>query len=202
MPLTIINTSIALIFGLLSMPLFAVDLDLSLDSIEKSSLTELSDSDYKKLREMTKEALNNGSDGSTHQWTNDETGNRGMLTLLSTHDNGETLCRDTEFVNTASGLTSTSLLTLCKLDNNEWKAEDGSFDTSSDVDTEPLVESTNQSIMFEDNIPESTEVKRKTMKGKGNPDYCRELAETIRTVNFNPEAKMKTRLEYKENCLD
>jgi surface antigen len=202
MPLTILNTFVALILGVLSMQIFAIELDLSLDSIEKSSLTELSESDYKKLKEMAKEALNNSPDGSAHQWANDETGNRGMLTLLSTQDGGETLCRNTEFVNTASGLTSTTLVTICKQENGEWKAQDGSFDTSSEVDHEPLIESTSQSIMVEDNMPESTAIKRKTMEGKGDPDYCRELSETLRTINFNPEAKMDLRMEYKENCLE
>lgn len=195
-------TTIAFVFSILSSQAFSVELDLSLDSIEKTSLTELSDSDYKKLREMAKEALNNGSDGSAHQWENGETGNRGMLTLLSTKDNGDTLCRNTEFVNTASGLTSTTLLTICKLENGEWKTQDGSFDTSSEADKELLVESTNQSIMFEENIGESTEIKRKSFDHKVDPEYCRELSETMRPLKLNPEVHSETKSEYKENCLD
>lgn len=89
--------------------------------LESSPIEAFTDSDWVKLKESAREVLNNGNDGDTATWINEDTGYSGSITPLNTIVNNGMTCRKTKFFNSANGMTGSSKFLLCKQEDGKWK---------------------------------------------------------------------------------
>ena len=183
-----LHTAIAVFITVLSLtPLQASALDLDLTFNEESSLTALTDRDWEILKETAMEALDNSPDGSTHIWKNEQSGNKGLMTILSTDHNSPIPCRNAEFFNTAGGISSSTTVKVCKQDDGTWKAE-GSLTTTSKSDITNTFGETGT----------STEITRKTL-GQTS-DYCVQLFQNIENLKGRPVRRSAARDLYEAEC--
>ena len=171
----------------------AAELDLSF--ISESALTRFSDSDWERLRTTAVEALDNSPDGSNHFWRNIETGRSGTITIISTSEQKDTLCRKAKFVNTAEEITSSTAAILCKKDD-EWQVEERRDTTTSD--NTPLVAPSNPSAMYEAPMGTSSDITQKSL-GETS-EYCRDLSKKIEDLKGNPQRRSVARDLYRTEC--
>ena len=173
------------VLSLTSLQVSALNLDLNFT--EESSLTALTDKDWEILKETAMKALDNSPDGSSHIWKNEQSGNTGVMTILSTDHNSAIPCRDAEFFNTAGGISSSTTVKVCKQDDDTWKAT-GPLTTTSESD---ITNSFGQSET-------STEITRKTL-GQTS-DYCVQLFQNIEKLKGQPVRRSAARDLYEAEC--
>jgi surface antigen len=178
---------------------YALDLDLDLDPnlAEESALMELTDSDWLILKTKAREALKTSFDGENNVWKNDETGNSGVIQVLSTHTENDRFCRNTQFINTANNLTSTTVVMLCATNDGKWSEESARVTkTDSAVD---ISNYSSKSEMFNDSQTSgSTEVTAKTL-GKTS-EFCQNLAREIESLKGKPIRRNAAREQHKAEC--
>ena len=173
----------------------ALDLDLSLT--EDTALSSLTDSDWVILKTKARSVLKTSFDGENHVWENPVTSNSGVIKVLSTETKNNTLCRNTQFINTASYMTSITTVMLCQTDDGKWSEESPrvtTTDSQSSVDTSDF-----NSDMFnaEDNKP-STEVTHKTLSQTS--EFCRDLAKEIEALKGKPIRRNAAVEQHKAEC--
>jgi len=173
----------------------ALDLDLSLS--EDTALTSLSDSDWIVLKKEARTALKNSFDGENHVWENTETGNSGVIKILSTETKNDVLCRNTQFINTANYLTSITTVLLCQKDDGTWSEESPRVTTTNTQS--PAVPSSSSSDIFNaEGDSTSTEVTKKTLSQTS--DFCRELAKEIEALKGKPIRRNAAVEQHKAEC--
>ena len=177
----------AFITVLLLTSLQASDLDLDLTFNEESSLTALTDKDWEILKETAMKALDDSPDGSTHIWKNEQSGNKGLMTILSTDHNSPIPCRNAEFFNTAGGISSSTTVKVCKQEDGSWKAT-GPLTTTSKSDITSTFGETGT----------STEISRKTL-GQTS-DYCVQLFQDIEHLKGQPIRRSAARDLHQAEC--
>ena len=172
-------------------------LDLNLNLTEETALTSLTDSDWVILKTKARSVLKTSFDGENHVWENAETGNSGVIKVLSTETKNNTLCRNTQFINTANYLTSITTVMLCQTDDGKWSEESRRVTTS---ETQAAGETTGfNSDMFnaEDNSP-STEITQKTISQTS--EFCRDLAKEIEDLKGKPLRRNAAVEQHKAQC--
>lgn len=190
--------SIAFALSLFSFNSYAVDLNLDLDlnMTQPSALTELSDSDWQILKTKAREVLKTSFDGENNVWKNDETGNSGVIQVLSTHTENDSFCRNTQFINTANNVTSTTVVMLCATEDGKWSEESPRV-TTTDSTTETNF--SNKSDMFNENQTSgSTEITAKTL-GQTS-EFCQNLAREIDSLKGKPIRRNAAREQHKAEC--
>lgn len=194
MKLSYLSKPIALCIALaMPMQIHAMDLNLSFD--ESSALTQLTDSDWKILKEAARNALNNSHDGSSHVWKNVESSNAGVITILSTDSTGDARCRDARFINTAGDLTSTTFVTLCS-QRDKWVEHSLRSTTTTEASAEPT---TSLSVMLDHEPEPSTEITNKIISETS--ERCQQLAKNIENLKGKPLRQSVARDVYGEECL-
>lgn len=173
----------------------ALDLDLSLN--QDTALTSLTDGDWAILKAKARTVLKTSFDGENDVWKNPETGNSGVIKVLSTETKNDTLCRNTQFINTANYLTSITTVLLCQTEDGKWSEESHrvtTTDTQSSTDNSGI-----KSDMFnaEDNSA-STEVTHKTLSQTS--EFCRELAQKIEDLKGKPIRRNAAIEQHKAEC--
>jgi surface antigen len=173
-----------------------LNLDLDLNLTEQSALTELSDSDWTILKTKAREALKTSFDGENNVWKNDETGNSGVIKILSTSTENDSFCRNTQFINTANNITSTTVVMLCATEDGKWsEATPRVTTTGSTTETNH----SNKSDMFnEDSTAGSTEITAKTL-GQTS-EFCQNLAREIESLKGKPIRRDAAREKHKAKC--
>lgn len=190
--------SIAFALSMISFNSNAIDLNLDLDLnlTEQSALTELSDSDWQILKTKAREVLKTSFDGENSVWKNDETGNSGVIQVLSTHTENDSFCRNTQFINTANNVTSTTVVMLCATEDGKWSEETPRVTTTGST-TE--TDYSNKSDMFNENATAgSSEVTAKTL-GQTS-EFCQNLAREIESLNGKPIRRNAAREKHKAEC--
>ena len=89
--------------------------------LEFSPSTYFNDKDWELLRETTRKLLDDGSNGETANWKNDENGHNGKLTLLGSFEKFGTTCRRVEVFSDAVTVKATRLVDFCKDKEGAWK---------------------------------------------------------------------------------
>ena len=190
--------SIAFALSLISFNSNGVDLNLDLDlnMTQPSALTELSDSDWKILKTKAREVLKTSFDGENNVWKNDETGNTGVIKILSTSTEKDSFCRNTQFINTANNVTSTTVVLLCATEDGKWsEATPRVTTTGSTTETN----FSNKSDMFNENSTTgSTGVTAKTL-GQTS-EFCQNLAREIESLKGKPIRRNAAREQHKAEC--
>lgn len=164
------------LLSLIPLPSYALDLDLTLQ--KESALTRLTNDDKTKLKSVAKIALETGSDSSSHVWNNTNTGHAGVITILSSEQRDNLLCRKARFINTAGELTSTTFVTLCKSENKWSEVSPRSTTTESNEIT-----SSSTSDMF--NEPNNTNEMQAKSLGETSA-RCQQLARDIKNSIGKP----------------
>ncbi|MBE9532585.1 MAG: hypothetical protein IMF04_00550 [Proteobacteria bacterium] len=167
----------------------ATSLNLSLDFSEEFPLTALTDKDWELLKKTARQLLNNEEDGATSFWKNEQSGNSGVIKLLSTNNIEDKLCRDGQFSNTVGNRTSVTIVTLCPLDDGKWQEYgDRTTTTYSSREDSPKDMSTST----------AAEAHRKTL-GKSS-DYCINLSREINALKGKPVRRSAARDLYQAEC--
>jgi len=190
--------SIAFALSLISFNSNAVDLNLDLDlnMTQQSALTELSDNDWKILKTKAREVLKTSFDGENNVWKNDETGNSGVIQILSTITENDRFCRNTQFINTANNVTSTTVVMLCATEDGKWSEETPRVTTTGST-TETNY--SNKSDMFNENATAgSTEITAKTLSQTS--EFCQNLAREIENLKGKPIRRNAAREQHKAEC--
>lgn len=190
--------SIAFALSLFSFNSYALDLNLDLDlnMTQQSALTELSDSDWQILKSKAREVLKTSFDGENNVWKNNETGNSGVIQVLSTHTENDSFCRNTQFINTANNVTSTTVVMLCATEDGKWSEESPRVTTTGST-TETNF--SNKSDMFNENqTSSSTEITAKTL-GQTS-EFCQSLAREIDSLKGKPIRRNAAREQHKAEC--
>jgi surface antigen len=190
---------IALALSLISFNSYALDLNLDLDlnMTQQSALTELSDSDWKILKTKAREVLKTSFDGENNVWKNDETGNSGVIKVLSTHTENDSFCRNTQFINTANNITSTTVVMLCATEDGKWSEETPRV-TTTDSTTDLSNSSSNSDMFNENQTSGSTEITAKTL-GQTS-EFCQNLAREIENLKGKPIRRNAAREQHKAEC--
>lgn len=188
-----ITASLITLSSFTSIQINATELNLSFT--DESALTHFSDNDWTKLKATAVEALDNSPDGSHHFWQNDETGHSGTITIISTNEQKDIVCREAKFVNSAESLTSSTAAILCKEDG-EWKVEQRQDTTTSEY--KPLLAPTNPSVMYEAPATTSSEFTEKSL-GQTS-EYCRELSKQAEELKGNPLQRSAALDLYRSEC--
>ena len=79
------------------------------------------DRDWELLSETADQVLNEAKIGEQTEWKNPETGTHGTLTPIADGTGKAKDCRKLRVTNSAGGISATSLVTLCRQSNGEWK---------------------------------------------------------------------------------
>ena len=169
--------------------------ELNLSFTDESALTRFSNSDWERLRETAVEALDNSPDGSNHFWQNNETGRSGTITIISTIEVTDVLCRKANFSNSAEGLTTRTNAILCKKEG-KWKVEER-LDTTN-PESEPLIVPTTPSVVYETPVNTSTDITEKSL-GETS-EYCRDLSKKIEDLKGKPQRQAAARDLYRTEC--
>ena len=186
-------------FLLLPFSIYALDLNLDLDLslTEQSALTELSDSDWIMLKAKARDVLKNKPDGENHIWRNGATGHSGVIMVLSTDAKNEQLCRNTQFINTANNITSTTIVNLCAQPDGTWSEESQRYTTTGV--TSEMSGSPRQSDMFiDESNKSSTEITKKTLSQTS--DFCRKLAQDMEALKGKPIRRNAAVEQHKAEC--
>ncbi|OUR72146.1 hypothetical protein A9Q78_07500 [Methylophaga sp. 41_12_T18] len=173
----------------------ATELDLTLT--ESTALTSLADSDWVMLKAKARDVLTLSPDGENHTWQNDETGNSGVITVLNSSTENEQSCRNTQFINTANSLTSTTTVNLCQQLNGQWTEQNRRITTT---DGTPVNSDTNShSDMFGDmNATPTTAVTAKTLSQTS--EFCRNLGQQIVDLKGSPLRRSAAIEQHKAQC--
>lgn len=173
----------------------SLDLDLNLN--EQSALTSMTDSDWLILKSKARDVLKNSFDGDNHVWQNKQTGNSGVIKVLSTSTDHGSLCRNTQFKNTVNNLTSTTTVNLCKEEDGKW-AEASPRVTTTD-NAAVIDSSANKSDMFSamEDLP-SSGITQKTLTQTS--EFCRNLAQDIERLKGKPIRRNAAVQQHKAEC--
>ena len=173
----------------------ALDLDLSLT--EESALTSLTASDWLILKAKARSVLKTSFDGENHVWENADTGNSGVIKVLSTETKNNTLCRNTQFINTANYLTSITTVMLCQTDDDKWSEESRRI-TTTDTQTSTDTSGFNSDMFNEPVDSSSTEITQKTISQTS--EFCRDLAQQIEALKGKPIRRNAAVEQHKAQC--
>jgi len=177
------------------MPSYAFDLSYS----EESPLMLLSEADWEILKSSARETLNNNENNQSTFWSNKETGNSGIITVLSSNKDDTSLCRYTQFIVRVGTKTSDTKVNLCKTSLDTWK-EMSSRDTTITDNLKASPDSQNKSIMFQDNSSAApTESMQKSLSQIS--EHCRQLARDIEDLKGKPIRRSATIDLHKAECL-
>jgi surface antigen len=117
-----------LFFFLALMTLFVMTQNIyafNMQYLKYSPVSKFTDKDWEILKETGKKVLNNGKDGETVSWENQESDNHGSFKPVSTSTaNGQT-CRVIEIRNYSGNLSGKAVYTFCKQDDGKWKVSGG-----------------------------------------------------------------------------
>ncbi|OUR63812.1 hypothetical protein A9Q79_08615 [Methylophaga sp. 42_25_T18] len=172
-------------------------LDLNLSLTEESALTSLTDSDWVILKTKARSVLKTSFDGENHVWENAETGNSGVIKVLSTETKNDTLCRNTQFINTANYLTSITTVMLCQTDDGKWSEESRRI-TTTDSQTSTDTTGINSDMFNDVDDSASTEVTQKTLSQTS--EFCRNLAQQIEALKGKPIRRNAAVEQHKAEC--
>jgi surface antigen len=89
--------------------------------LRKGPVAYLNDADKELLRNTLGEALNDGNEGDSFSWENPDSGNSGRFTVLDTHEDFDTTCRNVRTHTEAAGRTGGGIFRLCLADDGTWR---------------------------------------------------------------------------------
>ena len=89
--------------------------------LEFSPSAYFNDKDWELLRTTARDLLNNGKDGQSVTWKNDENGHNGELTVLETFSDFGTTCRRVKVFSDALQVSATRVVNMCRNKEGLWK---------------------------------------------------------------------------------
>ena len=103
-----------------------------------SPISHLDPDDREKLRSAIEEVMES-PDGTIIDWSNPDTGSRGRIKVLDTHEAFGTTCRNLRSRSEARGRQGEGIYRLCKADDGTWRFATTDIDV---LDTKPAPEKT------------------------------------------------------------
>ena len=100
-------------------PVFAVNYQWLKDAPAKS----FTDKDWKLFSDSLNAALNNLEDGGIQQWSNENSGNSGVIEVSNTEQYASGTCRSTLISNRAKNQQGVSRLRFCQQPDGSWKVD-------------------------------------------------------------------------------
>ena len=88
---------------------------------DAAPIADFKKDDVEILQQTIQDALNNMKDGEKLAWSNDKTGNAGLVNPVLTLDSNEGECRQVRIVNRSKQNIAESMFKFCKL-NGKWIA--------------------------------------------------------------------------------
>lgn len=190
---------ISVTLAVVSLTLFSLpslSLDLSLDSPEESALTLFNDQDWALLKSRAKVVLDEHDDGDSGSWLNNETSHSGTVKVLTTKYIDEMRCRDTQFINFASEITSTTYVTLCFQDSRWFEYNSRQTTSTSQLSRPP----NSSSVLYgSDPLPSPTVHKKVISRTSEN---CRQLAQRVEELEGKPLRRAAAIERYQTECLN
>lgn len=89
--------------------------------LKDSAIAKMTDQDLEMLRSAARNALDYTADGQSRRWENDATGATGIVTPISTSEEGGAVCRQLELFNDAKGFSGRTVFTFCRQPDGTWK---------------------------------------------------------------------------------
>lgn len=89
--------------------------------LHRGPIASLSDADKALVSATMKEALDAGKDGDTLEWSSPDSGARGSISLLDTHEDYGTTCRTIRTSTTADGREGGGTYRLCLAEDKTWR---------------------------------------------------------------------------------
>lgn len=111
-----LNTLLILVFGLLSMNTYAVNMQY----LKYSPVASFTSEDFTMLQTTGKKALEENKDGQLSEWKNSDSGHSGSITPLNTKTIDGMHCRKVRFLNRTENISGQAVYTFCQVDN-KWK---------------------------------------------------------------------------------
>lgn len=89
--------------------------------LESAPAGYFDDRDWELLRDAVGDLLDEGEDGDTGAWKNEENGHNGNLVLIKSFEAYGTTCRRVKITNEAGDFKATSVRELCRDEEGNWK---------------------------------------------------------------------------------
>lgn len=89
--------------------------------LEFSPSAYFNDKDWELLRTSAQKLLDNGKNGQSVSWKNDENGHNGKLTLIDSFADFGTTCRRVKVFSDAVEVSATRVVTMCRNKEGLWK---------------------------------------------------------------------------------
>ena len=93
----------------------------NLGFMEFSPAAYFNDKDWELLESTTRKLLDEGENGASASWKNEDNGHHGKITILGSFEKYGTTCRRVEMMSDAVEVKATRVMAMCKDKQGAWK---------------------------------------------------------------------------------